>query len=135
MTICDTSPLIALINQRDTNHQRCVNTLPLLSLPLITTCECFTEAMHMLGKYGGWTAQQELWGYISEGILEIQHQTSADQARMKVLMAKYQNVPMDLADASLVALAETLGQSQVFTLDSDFYIYRLNDTDAFEVIP
>jgi len=42
--------------------------------------------------------------------------------------------PMDLADASLVATAETLGIRQIFTLDSDFYVYRLHGTDAFEVI-
>jgi len=42
---------------------------------------------------------------------------------------------MDLADASLVAAAEYLGLHQIFTLDSDFYVYRINDTDGFQVIP
>ena len=42
---------------------------------------------------------------------------------------------MDLADASLVAAAEHLRMSRIFTIDSDFYVYRINDKDAFEVIP
>ncbi len=50
-------------------------------------------------------------------------------------MNRYQNVPMDLADASLVAAAETLNDRKVFTLDSDFRIYRLADGSAFEIVP
>ena len=42
---------------------------------------------------------------------------------------------MDLADASLIAAAETLNLRQVFTIDTDFYIYRLSDGSALEVIP
>ena len=49
-------------------------------------------------------------------------------------MAKYSDTPMDLADASLVATAETLGLRQVFTLDKDFYLYRLADGSVLEVI-
>ncbi|MCT7972112.1 hypothetical protein [Laspinema olomoucense] len=54
---------------------------------------------------------------------------------MKVLMDKYQDIPMDLADASLVAVAESQKIKRIFILDSDFYVYRLYDKDAFEVIP
>jgi hypothetical protein len=50
-------------------------------------------------------------------------------------MRQYQDVPMDLADASLVSAAETLNISRIFSLDSDFYIYRLQGKKAFEVIP
>lgn len=50
-------------------------------------------------------------------------------------MEKYKDTPMDLADASLVVAAETLGLRRIFTLDSDFYVFRINDRDAFEVIP
>jgi predicted nucleic acid-binding protein len=54
---------------------------------------------------------------------------------MSELMEKYQNVPMDLADASLVAIAEVTGVREVFTLDGDFYVYRINDREPFEVFP
>ena len=135
MTFCNASPLIALINQGDNNHQRCVEILPSLSAPLITTCACFTEAMYLLGRYGSWLAQQELWGYVADEILVIYHHTSDELTRMETLMEQYRDVPMDLADASLVAMAEVLNQRQIFTLDRDFYIYRLSGNQSFEVLP
>ncbi|MGE0825627.1 MAG: hypothetical protein AB7G75_02810 [Candidatus Binatia bacterium] len=50
-------------------------------------------------------------------------------------MEQYRDTPMDFADASLVAAAETLHLTQIFTLDSDFYVYRINGTPPFEVVP
>lgn len=50
-------------------------------------------------------------------------------------MHKYDDVPMDLADASLVALAEALNLRRVFSLDSDFHTYRLKSRRTFEVLP
>ena len=50
-------------------------------------------------------------------------------------MEKYSDTPMDLADASLVAAAEGLGLHRIFTLDSDFQVYRINGSTAFEVVP
>ena len=49
-------------------------------------------------------------------------------------MEKYKDTPMDLADASLVAAAERLGLTRIFTVDSDFYVYRLADGTALEVV-
>lgn len=135
MTPCDASPLIALINQGDKNHQRCVEILPSLSAPLVTTCACFTEAMYLLGRYGGWLAQQELWEYLTDKILLIHDHTLDELTRMTILMKQYRDVPMDLADASLVVMAEVLNQRQIFTLDHDFYIYRLWGNQSFIVIP
>jgi len=50
-------------------------------------------------------------------------------------MEKYKDTPMDLADASLVTLAEEIGLKMIFTLDTDFYIYRINGKENFDVIP
>ena len=135
MTLCDASPLIALINQGDDNHQFSVDILPSLSAPLITTCACFTEAMYLLGRYGGWLAQQELWGYVADEILVIYHCNLDKLVRIKILINRYQDVPMDLADASMVAIAEVLNQRQIFKLDRDFYIYRLSGNQSFEIVP
>ena len=111
MTICDASALIALINKNDCNHDRCVNVLPELSAPLITTWSCFTETMHLLGHYGGWQAQQKLWNYLNDEILIIHVHDRAEYIRMEELMAQYRDIPMDLGDASLVVIAEVLKQS------------------------
>ncbi|WP_373530264.1 type II toxin-antitoxin system VapC family toxin [Nostoc sp.] len=135
VTLCDASALIALINQSDANHQRCVDILPQLLAPLLTTWSCFTEAMYLLGRYGGWSAQQELWGYVADQILLLHQNNVEEQERMRSLMEQYRDIPMDLADASLVATAETLNQRRIFTLDRDFHIYRFRGNQSFEVVP
>jgi len=56
-------------------------------------------------------------------------------ARMRVLMQQYQDLPMDLADASLVAVAEERRLDRIFTLDSNFHVYRLAGGRTFIVIP
>lgn len=136
MILIDAGPLIALLNANDPHHGRCVNagkTLP--AVPLLTTWPCFTEAMYLLGDIGGHPYQAKLWELYQQKRLLIHDLAEAEIARMVVLMATYRNVPMDLADASLVATAEHRALFRIFTLDSDFYIYRLADGNMLEVIP
>jgi len=135
MILCDANPLVAMIDKSDPDHQRCLSVLPSMKGPPTTTWPCITEAMYLLGRYYGFHYQSALWDMIESGRIEIYVGTKAQQQRMRELMAKYQNVPMDLADASLVAAAEALSIRRVFTLDADFQIYRINDTDAFEIVP
>ena len=68
------------------------------------------------------------------GFLLLHNLSAAEQRRMRALMAQYANTPMDLADASLVTAAESLGLRQVLTLDDDFYHYRLADGTVLEVL-
>ncbi|MEO0377227.1 MAG: PIN domain-containing protein [Cyanobacteria bacterium P01_A01_bin.17] len=133
--LCDTSPLIALINKRDRNHHRCVEALSTLEKPLLTTLPCFTEAIYLLGERDGWRGQATLWQFRQRGVLLIYPLNDLQLNRASALMEQYRNVPMDLGDASLVVAAETLKQNRIFTLDKDFYIYRLPENQAFEVIP
>ena len=67
--------------------------------------------------------------------LEVRSHTVEDLERMRALMERYADAPMDLADASLVALAEALNETLVFTLDDHFRAYRLRDRRAFQVVP
>ena len=89
----------------------------------------------MLGKVGGYRYQAALWKLLTAQRLVLHNFTSAEIERMGILMEKYQDTPMDLADASLVAVAESRSLIRVFTLDSDFHIYRLIDGAALEVVP
>jgi predicted nucleic acid-binding protein len=90
--LCDASALIALINQDDDNHNRCVNALSALPAPLVTTWPCFTEAMYLLGRYGGWPAQMELWGYVVDQILVFHVSDNPEQIRMQALMEQYRDI-------------------------------------------
>lgn len=135
MTLTDAGPLFVLFNRKDPSYERCKTVLPLVPGPLLTTWPCFTEAMYLLGRDLGYRAQDELLAYVADGLLRIHLQTEDDCHRMPALMSKYQDAPMDLADASLVVAAETLGLRRVFTLDRHFYAYRLADGSALEVVP
>lgn len=103
--------------------------------PLLTTWPAFTEAMHLLGTVAGWYAQEPLWGLIQRGTLQLSDTSSGAIERIPALMAQYADLPMDLADASLVALAEERGLTTIFTLDSQFRVYRLPRGRTFDVVP
>jgi predicted nucleic acid-binding protein len=135
MILIDTGPLISICDRGQANHKHCVETYKALNDELITTLACLTEAMYLLGKFTGWQGQEALWRLIEITPVSV-HKISADEMeRMKILMKKYQDTPMDFADASLVVTAETLQTNCIFTLDSDFYVYRINDSESFEVMP
>jgi len=135
VTLCDTGPLIALLDRKQAGPAGCLWVLPSLSVPLVTTWPCFAEAMYLLGGDLGYPAEDALWQYAEDGLLTIHRQAERESLRMRALMAAYRDTPMDLADASLVVAAETLGLRRIFSLDSDFYIYRLADGSALEVLP
>ena len=136
MTLTDTGPLVALVNEYDPNHTACAAAAKMLPAgPLLTTWPCFTEAMYLLFRAGGYPAQASLWQMRSSNQLGLHDLTVYEVDRMVSLMDKYRDTPMDLADASLVATAERIGAKRVFTLDGDFRIYRLANGSAFKIVP
>src|SRR5258706_1608505 len=105
--LTDTGPLIALLDENDKHHAACVVVaMSLPNQPLVTTWLCFTEAIYMLVEEGGYHSQERLWKLRRDGVLTLVDLTVAEVDHMDVLMARYQNVPMDAADASLAAVAE-----------------------------
>lgn len=135
MILVDTAPLVSLIDAgQGETHTRCVRLYEPLPKPLLTTWCSFTEAMYLLHRIGGWSAQQRLWQVVERQALLLHTPGLLEHQLMRQLMERYSDVPMDLADASLVAAAEVMGIRQVFTLDSDFLIYRLHGKDTFDVI-
>lgn len=136
LVLCDTGPLVALVDRRDPHHTTCVATIQ--SLPtdtLVTTWPCFTAAMHLGIRAVGPVARKEFWRLYREGVLIIHSNSEAEASRMDVLMEQYEDAPMDLADASLVAAGEALGISRIFTLDRHFRAYRPRSLDIFDVVP
>jgi uncharacterized protein len=133
--LTDAGPLTALIDPRDPDHRRCASIAASQIGPLATTWPAFTEAMYLSGRAAGWHAQEVLWRWIASGALLLYDLTPRIVARMPVLMEQYRDLPMDLADASLVAIAEERRLSQVFTLDRDFRVYRLPNGAPFELLP
>ncbi len=135
MILTDTGPLVALLDKADPHHSACVDVLRRLPPDrMLTTWPCLTEAMHLLKSAGGYRYQAALWDLRSADRLVLHDLTAPEADHMAELMATYRKVPMDLADASLVAAAESLSIRHIFTSDSDFYIYRFRDGTAFEIL-
>ncbi|HWF60577.1 MAG TPA: PIN domain-containing protein [Nitrospira sp.] len=123
MVLVDTGPLIALIHADDQHHGRCVAAFQELTEPLGTVWPVLTEAMYLLNF--SWKAQDALWEMLDRGVIRVLPLADEDVSRMRVLMKKYKDLPMDLADAALVAVAEREKIRRIFTLDRrDFEVYR-----------
>jgi predicted nucleic acid-binding protein len=136
VTLCDTGPLVALVDRDDPHHARCVEALQRLpAQPLLTTWPCLTEAMYLLWRAGGLPAQDELWGYLADGLVVLHIPAATEWERIRTLMQQYHDAPMDLADASLVAAAERCQLRRIFTIAGHFYAYRIDGQHPFDVIP
>ena len=130
----DAGPLVALIDADDSYHQDCVVAVTAIREPMLTAWPVFTEAMYFLR--GSMDAQDALWEMSESNVLRIADLDSDDCARMRHLMRKYRDLPMDLADAALVALAERERIHRIFTIDRrDFSVYKPAGMRRFEIIP
>ena len=133
--LVDAGPLVALIDRSDPHHRRCVAAVATIRDPLITVWPAFTEAMHLVRASA--QAQRTLWDLLNvRGGVSLVEIGPDDCPRMRELMWKYRDLPMDLADAALVRVAEREGLRRVFTIDrQDFEIYRPHRFGRFEILP
>jgi hypothetical protein len=91
--------------------------------------------MYFAAREGGFPGVTRLWSMRETGRLFIHSWNEVELARASALMSAYSDTPMDFADASIVAAAETLDVTQVFTLDRHFFAYVINNKSYFTVIP
>lgn len=132
--LVDAGPLVALIDRGDASHEACVAALKTLRDPIVTVWPAFTEAMYLLG--GSWAAQKALWSRLETGALGLAPLDETDAPRLRELMEKYRDLPMDLADAALVRVAERESLTGIFTLDRrHFSVYRLGRRRRFAIVP
>lgn len=132
--LVDAGPLVALIDRSDPYHDACREALREVDDPLGTVWPAFTEAMYLLRSSA--QAQRALWDMINVGAVRFMPLGSDDCPRIRELMWKYRDLPMDLADAALVRLAERERLRRIFTVDrQDFEVYRPHRLGRFEIIP
>ncbi|HET8858873.1 type II toxin-antitoxin system VapC family toxin [Marivirga sp.] len=120
--LIDAGPLIALFDRSDKYHLKAISFLKSLERGLITTWPVITETSHMLSFSS--KAQANFLEWIERGGLKIYEMEHDHISRLSELTKKYDDVPMDLADASLIVVSEIKGIHQIASIDSDFYIYR-----------
>lgn len=131
--LVDAGPFVALIDRRDRHHARCVEALRAITDPLITVWPALVEAMYLLE---GWQEQAALWAMVEAGPIALAPLADQDVPSLRKLMAKYRDLPMDLADAALVHVAERDGYRRVFSLDrTDFEVYRVAGRERFTIVP
>ncbi len=132
--LLDTGPLVAFLDRSERNHQRCVDFFKTFRGRLLTTEPVLTETIYLLGP--NFFNQKPALDFILMGGAELISLSPALLKRSAQLMAKYADVPMDFADASLVALAEERGITEIVTLDKkDFGVYRTAGRKGFTVLP
>jgi uncharacterized protein len=130
--IVDTGPLVAFINRREQLHKWVIAELATINQPLLTCEAVITEACFLLRNvYGG---EEALISLLETRKIQIPFHLDEETAAVRELLVRYQSVPMSLADACLIRMAELSAESAVFTLDSDFRIYRKNKNQLLAVI-
>jgi uncharacterized protein len=130
--IADTGFWLALANVRDTHHQRAAAALANVNEPLISTWPVLTETCHLLlARFGNLALERFVAAGVG-GAFEVFALEQGHLSRIEVLMKKYRELPMDLADASLVILAEELGSGRILSTDvRDFRTYRWKNRKPF----
>ena len=132
--LLDTGAFVALVDRSERRHADCVAILEAWHGTIFTTEAVLTETLHLAGPR--WAAQKVCMEFVLRGAFSLVPASAASLRRTAVLMDKYHDVPMDYADATLVALGEELGCNRVFTLDvRGFSAYRLDGRKAFEMLP
>jgi predicted nucleic acid-binding protein len=120
--IVDTGPIVALLDADDQQHAWVKAQFARLRPPLLTCEAVLTESSFLIARGGGdVSAAVQL---VERGVLSIAQLFDKEAASIARLMRRYEDVPISLADACLVRLVELTSQSTLFTLDSDFEIYR-----------
>ena len=133
MIIADSGFWLALANNCDTYHSAAKRLYDQLDEDLITTWPVMTETCHLLVRKLGMHAELNFIKAWINGAFEIYDIPPELDQRIFKLMTKYADLPMDLADASLVILAEHLGHGRIFSSDRrDFKTYRWKNHKPFE---
>lgn len=132
LAIVDAGPLVAFIDRRDAHHTWAQARFGELRAPLLVCEPVLVEALFLLRRFPA--AQDALLAQVQAGRLRIAFSLGNDVEAVRQLMAKYADIPMSLADACLVRMAELYGDHDVFTLDSDFQISRKNGRERIALI-
>jgi predicted nucleic acid-binding protein len=131
--IADTGFFLALANKADRHHRVSVRALERLREPLITTWPVLTETCHLLVSRLGHGAALSFVDGAARGAFEIFNLAAGHLPRVHRLMERYADLPMDLADASLVILAEELDSGRILSTDQrDFGTYRFKRRKPFK---
>lgn len=130
--LIDAGPLIALFNRSDQYHAKAVEFIKNFQGKLYSTWPVITETSHMLDF--STITQRNLLEWIQRGGISLFELEQHHVSRILELTRKFEDVPMDLADATLIVASESLNINKIASIDSDFYVYRNIRNDYLENI-
>ena len=132
--LVDTGPLVAILSPDDEYHQTCAEALRQMPVPLLSCWPVITEAAWLLRKSP--RAMQELLRLVSGGLVDLLPLKAGEISSIAALLKRYSDMQPELADATLVYLAEREQIDTIFSLDRrDFSVYRLGRKRVFQIIP
>ena len=132
--LLDTGPLVAIFSGRDSCHSICVEQLRYLDPPLLTCWPVITEAAWLLRNQP--TALQALLNEFETGLLRLLELDETAVSAIRKFLVRYEEIGAQLADASLMYLAEREGITRIFTLDRrDFSVYRTRRNRRLQLLP
>src|SRR5882672_8586977 len=120
--IVDTGPLVALMDRGERQHAWAAARIAALEKPLLVCEPVLAETMYLFS--GSPKAKDALWDWLESGALALRFHIGEHLPSVRALHQKYRDTPMSLADACIVLMAELFDGHRVFTLDSDFLVYR-----------
>jgi len=126
--IVDAGPLIALFDKDDKYHESILKFLKDFNGNLITSWPVITEVTHLLSF--NVNVQINFLEWLKRDAIKIINLEYEHLERIIQLTKKYSDVPMDLADSSLIVISELTGIEEIATIDSDYYIYRTRSKKA-----
>ena len=132
--ILDTGPWVALIDKSESKHDICVRWLKNFSGKLYSTESVLTEVLYLLNF--SVKAQTAAIDFVLKSVVEIIPSSVESMKKVKILIKKYSDLPMDYADATIVCLAMDTGIYNIITLDQkDFNIYKFKKKQSFVIMP
>lgn len=131
--IIDTGPLVAFLDKDEKHHQWARDQITQLTEPLLVCEPVLTETMFLLSRFPA--AQAALLRLLENGALSVSFRLDENIPEVRTLLKKYADRPISLADACVVRMSELHDRHLIFTLDSDFGIYRKHGRQALRLIP
>ena len=136
MLVVDTGVLLAAADRNDPDHERCAQVLQDAGGPLATSGFVVAETAYLIQRQLGPAAESDFFRSLAAGQIRIEALSPTDLERVADLVAQYVDLPLGGTDASVIAIAERLGQTQIATIDHrHFSVVRPEHVEAFELLP
>ncbi|PWN06351.1 hypothetical protein DDZ15_11055 [Rhodohalobacter mucosus] len=128
----DTGPMISLLNKRDSHHLWATQRLNQMDEPMTIVTASVTEVLFILKRMGVTAAH--FFNWVDEGILVVENPYPEKKELIHRLYGKYSDIPVSFADICLLAAAYSNSNVSVFTLDSDFLLFRNSKGKPLDLI-